>query len=169
VEFLNRTPNTNRLGFKARAARLYAEIGRILLLLTAVQMILSPLTQRIWTWDHFLHGGPDFESSVLVILLTLCLALLLAKHCKQSANLFLAACALFSFLCDNYFLARVATSDAITPFCDERVPDRSLFGHLCSSSSDLSSYLFPTDCSYRAVCETNDRPTVSGLLQRGHE
>jgi hypothetical protein len=105
---------------------LYAEIGRILLLLTAIQMILSPLTQRIWTWDHFLHGGPDFESSVLVILLTLCLALLLAKRCKQSANLFLATCARFSFFCDNYLLAGATTSNAIRPFCDERMPDRSL-------------------------------------------
>ena len=97
-----------------------------MLLLIAIQVITSPLTQRIWTWDHFLHGGQDFESSVLVILLTLCLVLLLAQHCKQSANLLLAACRLFSFVCSNHLLARAATGVATTPLRRVRVPDRPL-------------------------------------------
>jgi len=107
------------------AARVYAEMSRFLLMLTAVVLIASPLTQRIWTWDHFLHGGQDFESGVLMILITLCLVLLLAQHCKQSVKFLLATCPLFSFICDDHPLARTERGDAITAFRSERLPDPS--------------------------------------------
>ena len=42
-------------------------------------MVTSPLTQEVWTWDRFLHGGQDFESGVLLVLVSLCLVLLLAQ------------------------------------------------------------------------------------------
>jgi hypothetical protein len=113
-------PNLNAF---ARPARVYAEIGRFLLMLTTLQLITSPLTQRIWTWDHFLHGGQDFETSVLIMLITLCLMLLLAQHCKQSVNRLLATCPLFSFICDDYLLASTAPGEAITAFRSERAPN----------------------------------------------
>jgi hypothetical protein len=113
-------PNLNAF---ACAARVYAEIGRFLLMLTTVQLITSPLTQRIWTWDHFLRGGQDFESSVLMILITLCLVLLLAQNCKQSVNRLVATCPLFSFTCDDHLLARTAPGETITAFRSERVPN----------------------------------------------
>ena len=124
VEFLNRTPNMSQpsLNAFACAARVYAEMSRFLLMLSTVVLIASPLTQRIWAWDHFLHGGQDFESSVLIILMTLCLALLLAQRCKQSVKLLLATCPLFSFICGDHLLARIAPGDAITALCSERVP-----------------------------------------------
>jgi hypothetical protein len=42
-----------------------------------------PLTQRIWTWDHFLHGGHDFESVAFLLLVFFSLVLVLSKHSKQ--------------------------------------------------------------------------------------
>lgn len=90
---MNRTPNAshpNRNIF-ACAARAVAWIGRILLSLTALLLITTPLTQRIWSWDHFLHGGRDYESSTLLLLALLCLVLVIAQHCKQSVSLLFVA------------------------------------------------------------------------------
>lgn len=54
-----------------------------------------PFTQHLWTWDRFLHGGQDFESGALLILASLCLALVMVKCCKRSVELLLAAGRLF--------------------------------------------------------------------------
>jgi hypothetical protein len=96
-------------------------IGRLLLLTTFVSLTTMPLTQHIWTWDGFLHGGQDFESGVLVILTTLCLVLLLAQHGKQSINFLLAASYLFSFVCPLR-TAAIAQSKMVPAFCAERIP-----------------------------------------------
>ena len=45
-----------------------------------------PLTQYLWSWDHFLHGGQDFELGILMALTLLCLALLLSKQCKRNLS-----------------------------------------------------------------------------------
>lgn len=63
----------------AQPAHLYSNVGRLLLLLAALVLIALPFTQQIWTWDRFLHGGHDFETSVLLILTTLCLVLVLVR------------------------------------------------------------------------------------------
>lgn len=92
VELLNFVPNTSRLDLNAFACvtRVLAGIGRALLGVIAISLITMPYTQHIWTWDHFLHGGQDFEFTVLVLLTSLCLVLLLAQHCKQSIARMLA-------------------------------------------------------------------------------
>ena len=120
---MNHTPNTSRLDVTAFAcsARVYARIGRLLLMAIAVSTITVPLTERIWTWDHFLHGGQDFEFTALAILTTLCLVLVLAQHCKQSVDLLLAARHLFSLICHDCVLAKTTRSDAISTFHHERV------------------------------------------------
>jgi hypothetical protein len=100
-------------------------MSRFLLMLTTVVLIASPVTQRIWAWDRFLRGGQDFESGVLMILITLCLVLLLAQHCKHSVKHLLAACPLFSFICRGRLLARTAPGEAIAAFRSERVPNPS--------------------------------------------
>jgi len=46
-----------------------------------------PLTQYAWTWDHFLHGGGDFESSLLLLVICLGLLLVLRHQCRQDENL----------------------------------------------------------------------------------
>ena len=58
------------------------------LLLSAASLTTMPLTQRIWTWDHFLHGGHDFESVALLFLIFFCLVLVLSKHCKHCVACF---------------------------------------------------------------------------------
>jgi hypothetical protein len=90
---LNHASSATRPGLNAfvLAARVYAFIGRLLLAATAVSLITMPLTQHVWTWDHFLRGGHDFEFGMLTILTTLSLVLLLAQLCKQSVGLLLAA------------------------------------------------------------------------------
>jgi hypothetical protein len=45
-----------------------------------------PLTQYLWSWDRFMHGGQDFELGALMVLSLLCLALLLPRLCKQSVQ-----------------------------------------------------------------------------------
>lgn len=101
-------PNLNAVGC---VARFYGWLGRLLLVLIAISFVTAPLTQRIWTWDRFLHGGHDFESGVLIILITLSLVLLLAQLCKGIVKLLLAAFCLFamvSFDCSALSLPRGA-------------------------------------------------------------
>lgn len=62
-------------------------VGRVLLVLAAVELISTPLTQYVWTWDHFLHGGMDFESSFLFLVICLGLLLVLRHHCRQAEDL----------------------------------------------------------------------------------
>lgn len=42
-------------------------VSRMLLLLAVIELITMPLTQYLWTWDNFLHGGLDCEMSLLII------------------------------------------------------------------------------------------------------
>lgn len=64
-------------------------------MLAALSLCTMPLTQRIWSWDHFLHGGQDFETGTLAILSILCLAVLLSHICKRRADFWFAARRLF--------------------------------------------------------------------------
>ncbi len=61
-------------------------IGRFLLMLAAISTLTMPLTQDLWTWDHFLRGGQDFETGMLTIVLILCLAVLLSQVCKKNLD-----------------------------------------------------------------------------------
>jgi hypothetical protein len=60
--------------------------GRFLLVLVAVELISMPFTQYVWTWDHFLRGGIDFESSLLFLVVCLGLLLVLRHRCRQDEN-----------------------------------------------------------------------------------
>lgn len=71
-----------------------------------------PLTQRIWSWDHFLHGGHDFESGMLLILSTLCLAVLLLQVCKRRVDALFAACRLAGLPFSDRTLSRIPPSGA---------------------------------------------------------
>ena len=74
--------------------------GRVVLALTAVALLTMPITQHIWTWDHFLRGGQDFETCASMTLVCLCLILVLARCCKQSVD------ALFAVLCRLQFIRK---------------------------------------------------------------
>jgi hypothetical protein len=120
---MDHTPNAILPGLNALicTARVCARIGRFLLILIAVSLITMPLTQYIWTWDHFLQGGQDFEFGVLTILIALCLVLLLAHHFKQSVAELLAAWNLFLYIYDRV-LDITTRSEAISAFRCEQLP-----------------------------------------------
>lgn len=92
----------------------FTGFGRILLSLTAVLLVTTPLTQRIWTWDHFLRGGQDYESCALLVLAFLCLVLVLARHCKQSVTSLFTARYQSSGLPRNPLLAKLALVGAFS-------------------------------------------------------
>jgi hypothetical protein len=76
------------IGF-ARPRYPFQSMGRLLLVLASVVLIALPFTQQVWTWDRFLHGGQDFETTVLLILTSLCLVLVMARCCRQGIKLLL--------------------------------------------------------------------------------
>jgi hypothetical protein len=80
------------LGFVS-PARLYARTGRLLLLLASIVLMALPFTQHLWTWDRFLHGGHDFETNVLLIVITLCLVLVMMRSCRQGIRILINASA----------------------------------------------------------------------------
>jgi hypothetical protein len=73
----------------ARPGHGFQSMGRLLLVLASVVLIALPFTQQVWTWDRFLHGGQDFETTVLLILTSLCLVLVMARGCRQGIKLLL--------------------------------------------------------------------------------
>lgn len=81
--YLNRSYN-NASAWLAHSAE---NAGRFLLVLIAVELMSMPFTQYVWTWDHFLHGGIDFESSLLFFVVCLGLLLVLRHHCRKEENL----------------------------------------------------------------------------------
>ena len=72
-------------------AQLYARAGRLLLFLASIVLIALPFTQHLWTWDRFLHGGHDFETNVLLIVVTLCLVLVMVQSCRQGIRTLISA------------------------------------------------------------------------------
>ena len=83
--------NTGRsdwTGF-ARPGHGFQSMGRLLLVLASVVLIALPFTQQAWTWDRFLHGGQDFETTALLILTSLCLVLVMARGSRQVIQLLL--------------------------------------------------------------------------------
>ena len=65
-------------------------LSRMLLLLVAVELITMPITQHLWTWDKFLHGGQDFELGLLMVVMCVCFVLLRTQHCRQNLGPLLA-------------------------------------------------------------------------------
>jgi hypothetical protein len=65
-------------------------LGRILVLLSAVLVIVSPWTDYFWHFDRFPYGGEDFELSVLLIVVMFGLVLVLLQHGKKGLIFILA-------------------------------------------------------------------------------
>jgi hypothetical protein len=85
---VTRTLNTIcwKLNASAFAVRGPLAIGRLLLSLATISLLSAPLTQHFWNWDHFLHGGQDFETGILGIVIIFCLAVLLSRLCQQQLD-----------------------------------------------------------------------------------
>jgi hypothetical protein len=74
----------------ANQAQVCADLSRFLLGLAFLELLTMPITQQLWTWDHFLQGGQDFELGLFVVVSCLCLVLLRAQHCRQTIGRALA-------------------------------------------------------------------------------
>ncbi|RRA48158.1 hypothetical protein D1Y84_07535 [Acidipila sp. EB88] len=61
--------------------------SRLLLLLTGLVLALMPLSEHLWNWDRFLHGGQDLELGLFTALSLVLLSLLLAQPLMQSSPL----------------------------------------------------------------------------------
>jgi hypothetical protein len=79
-----------RLNAGFNLAGVCACLSRLLLLLAAIEVVTMPLTQHLWTWDRFLHGGQDFELGMLMVVTCLCFVLLRAQHSRQRIGWLLA-------------------------------------------------------------------------------
>jgi hypothetical protein len=91
-------------------------IARALLTLTAISLITMPVTQHLWTWDRFLHGGRDFELSTLMILSLLGLVLVLSKNLKQGIDSLLSALCILAFGCHKRVPIRIASTRTCSTF-----------------------------------------------------
>jgi hypothetical protein len=63
-------------------SRFCVPVGSILLLLTAILVMITPLTDYYWHFDKFLTGGQDFEFGLLSVMSICCLVIVLMKHGK---------------------------------------------------------------------------------------
>lgn len=72
------------------AARIAFWFGRLLLVLLAIELFSMPITQHLWRWDGFLHGGQDFELTLFLTISCLCLVLLRAHNYRKALSLLLA-------------------------------------------------------------------------------
>jgi hypothetical protein len=57
--------------------------SRVLILLTAILLAVSPWTEYLWHFDNFLHCGQDMELGLLSLLTIFCLVLVLLQDSKQ--------------------------------------------------------------------------------------
>ena len=64
--------------FEARAVA-----GRVLIVLTALLIAVSPWTEHYWHFDNFINGGQDFEFGLLATIVVFCLVLVLLQDSKQ--------------------------------------------------------------------------------------
>jgi hypothetical protein len=94
------------------------------LLLTAIVILLMPLTEYFWDFDKFLRGGQDFELGLLFIGTILCLAMVLLQHGKCAVNLSLSMRKWLSFvfrrddrLASGSFIGLAASRYAIAVPC----------------------------------------------------
>jgi hypothetical protein len=76
----------------ANRMQLCVDLSRLLLGFAFIELLTMPITQHLWTWDHFLRGGQDFELGLFVIVTCLCLVLLRAQHCRQTIRHLFAFC-----------------------------------------------------------------------------
>jgi hypothetical protein len=61
----------------------FSVAGRLLLLLSALLVAITPWTEYFWDFDHFVQGGQDFELGLLSVLTVLSLVLVVWWHAKK--------------------------------------------------------------------------------------
>jgi hypothetical protein len=117
-EFLNQVSHIDRPwnDVSAWLAPALKNVDRFLLVLAAVELLSMPLTQYFWTWDHFLRGGMDFESSLLFLVICLHLLLVLRNHRRQEESLRVPIWRLSLALFDVGKCAAMSATETLLPF-----------------------------------------------------
>jgi hypothetical protein len=131
---LEHAPHMNRSHDNASSfvARAPEAVGRVLLILAAIELISMPWTQFAWTWDHFLHGGMDFESNLLFLVICLGLLLVLRHLCRPDENLRVPRWRLSLPIVETARPAAMPGTSALLAFHRER-----------RAASDLAAYALP--------------------------
>jgi hypothetical protein len=80
-------PKTNR---PEGMSWIWAAGSRIALLVTAIVVLVMPITEYLWHFDKFLRGGQDFELGLLSVATIFCLAMILLQNGKSSVSLLLS-------------------------------------------------------------------------------
>jgi hypothetical protein len=73
-------------------AQVCSAFGTLFLLLISLLVVVMPWTEHFCHLDEFLHGGQDFELSLLCLLAVLCLVLVRFQQGKRDLRLVLALC-----------------------------------------------------------------------------
>ena len=130
---MDHAPHMNRPSLAATSLLAHAKaIGRFLLVLAAVELISMPLTQYAWNWDHFLHGGMDFESSLLFLVICLGLLLVLRDHRRNER------------ICPSEVAVIAAQSSTLANRSQFLEPDSLILpSRACGGFPDLAKYNSP--------------------------
>jgi hypothetical protein len=94
--------------------------------LSAVSLSTMPVTQHLWTWDRFLHGGQDFELGTLMVLIFLSLVLVVSRHGKRCVDLLFAQCRLLGLYLTGRESICVPLHRTVRAFQIERWPSPAL-------------------------------------------
>ncbi len=111
--------NASRPDLNACTAQGFAWISRYLLILIALSLVTMPITEHIWTWDHFLQGGQDFEFGALLVLSIFCLVLVLSRQCQQWVESSLSTWCLASLEFVDHALPPICLAGDVTVFYTE--------------------------------------------------
>lgn len=98
----------------------------LLLTLIAISLTTMPITQGLWTWDGYLHGGQDFEIGAFLILSSFCLVLVVARSCESLLECRLTDRCVIGILLQAAGLARYRHSDHAMARVHSSVKDFSL-------------------------------------------
>lgn len=108
------SPHGLRHTTSSRSCHALLLVGRIVVASIVLLNILMPLTQSIWDWDHFLRGGPDFEFTLLSVLIFLGLVAFFAHQAATSRSLdaLITLSSNAAFLLSTLSFARFSVSSA---------------------------------------------------------
>ena len=59
-------------------------------MLTALLVLVMPLTEYLWHFDNFLRGGQDLELGLFSVAMVVCLILVLLQHGRRGFSWILA-------------------------------------------------------------------------------
>ncbi len=64
--------------------------SRVILWLTGLLVLVMPLTEYLWNFDHFLKGGQDLELGLFSLAMVVCLILVLMQRGSRGFSSILA-------------------------------------------------------------------------------